>query len=703
MHSVEASPLKSPAAAFLLLAVLGFLVYGNTFDASWHLDDYSNITENPSVHMNEIQWDFLLRPLQAGLKDGRLDRPIASFSFAWNWYFGKDSPEGYHLINLAIHIVTGWLLFLTASALYKTPNMRGASEHDIPFICLLGTVLWAVNPLQTQAVTYIVQRMALLAAMFSILGLMAYIRCRLSSARRERTSWALICGLSFLFSIGSKENAIVQPLVLMAAEIAFFQNLHQPATRRRVAIVGIISCLTVFSLGVLIFLKGDPTAFLRYAHRSFSAWERLLTQSRVLLLYVSLLFYPAPTRLSIEHDVLLSTSLLSPWTTLPSIALLLALTGLAVFWLKKRPLLSFAMLFFFINHLIESTVVGLELIFEHRNYLPSMFVFFPAAAGLKQLLNCYRLRSRPMHWAITTFVILLVVGFGSSTYVRNQAWFSEKSLWEDAAAKAPASSRPLHNLAWGYYERIGDYATALRLYEAALKGTKTNLYQESIILNNMASIYYTVRDYRQAEEFWRRAISNHSEYPEAYYRLALALARQDKLEEADRCLDQLLVKHPAHATGANLKGILLSKQGRYLESLSFFRRALKASQTQPAATINIGSVYLQAGDRDKAMWFFKTACARYPGEKTSLLWMAAQEAASGNLDQAGGYLDRLLDAMKLQDVLAWVTPSGTGELYRDTILLPRKTPEIMTVLETCLARRLGHQAPETAAQLARLP
>jgi Tfp pilus assembly protein PilF len=703
MKNSEATPLSTSAGAFLLLSALCLLVYGNSFDASWHLDDYSNITQNPSVHITEWGWESLLKPIQAGLKDGRLDRPVASLTFALNWLFGQDSPAGYHLVNLALHILTGWLLFLTVCALYRTPRMRGASASDIPFICLLGTVFWAVNPVQTQAVTYIVQRMALLAAVFSILGLLAYVRCRLAAASGERMAWALVCAASFFLGIGSKENAIVQPLVLVMAEIAFFQDLSKAETRRRLAIFGISGCLAVFGLGVLIFLKGDPAAVLSYSNRYFTPWERLLTQARVLLFYVSLLFYPAPTRLSIEHDVILSTSLVSPWTTLPCLAIILALIGLSVFQLKKRPLVAFATLFFFIHHLVESTVIGLELIFEHRNYLPSMFIFFPIAGGLKRLLNHYHPRSGTMVWALRAFIVLLVVGLGSGTYVRNQTWFSEQSLWEDAAGKAPTASRPLHNLAWGHYERMGDYATALRLYEAAMKGTKTNIHQESIILNNMASIYYTVRDYRKAEDFWRQSIDSHPDYPETYYRLALALTRQDKLDEAGRRLDQLLAKHPAHAFGTNLKGIVLFRQGNYAESLSFFKQALKAKPTQLAATINLGSVYLQIGEPSKAMWFFKRADARNPGQKLSLLWMAFQESASGNPDQAGRCLDRLLDVVKLPEVLTWMGTSAAGEIYRDSILLPRRTPEIMAVLETCLARRLGFEAEGPSAVVARLP
>ena len=133
----------------------------------------------------------------------------------------------------------------------------------------------------------------------------------------------------------------------------------------------------------------------------------------------------------------------------------------------------------------------MELIFEHRNYLASMFLFFPAAAGLKNLLDRYSERSRPMVWLLAGFITLLVVGLGTGTYIRNQVWSSGQLLWEDAASKAPKSSRPLHNLAWDYYERIGDYTSALEIYQPHWSEPRRTSIRSPIILNNMASIYYT--------------------------------------------------------------------------------------------------------------------------------------------------------------------------------------------------------------------
>ena len=234
--------------AFLLLSALIFIIYSNTFDAAWHLDDFPNITESAVIHVNDLDWESLSKPVKQALKDGRLDRPLPRLSFALNWYIGKDAPEGYHVVNLAIHILTACLLFLTARALFRTPNLRGASRQDVDFICLLGTVLWAVNPIQTQAVTYIVQRMAAMAAMFCILSMYGYLRARLPGSRVSKAGWAALCVLSFALGLASKENAAVLPLTLYVIELCFFQDLSLAQTRRRIAVAGLIGGILLLGL-----------------------------------------------------------------------------------------------------------------------------------------------------------------------------------------------------------------------------------------------------------------------------------------------------------------------------------------------------------------------------------------------------------------------------------------------------------------------
>ena len=232
------------------------------------------------------------------------------------------------------------------------------------------------------------------------------------------------CFICFVLGLASKENTATLPIALLLLEFIFFQDLGQKQTRLIFLVTFIFALVVFLVLGVVVFFKGNPLQVLNYDIRYFSPLERLLTESRVLVFYLSQIFYPAPNRLSIEHDIILSTSIVSPWTTSASIIIILGLLSLAVILIKKRPVLSFAILFFFLNHIIESSIIGLELIFEHRNYLASMFIFFPVAFGADWLLGYYRDKNLWMYRVWIGFFILILIGFGISTYVRNTMWTS---------------------------------------------------------------------------------------------------------------------------------------------------------------------------------------------------------------------------------------------------------------------------------------
>ena len=271
-----------------------------------------------------------------------------------------------------------------------------------------------------------------------------------ATARRNPTQALFYMGClgSFLCAVLSKENAVMLPVSLGLVEIVFFQDgsitnkikKHFPA----LAVAGIALILII----IVLFKTGALNYFFRaYASRPFTLVERLLTEPRIVLFYISQIFYPVPARLSITHDIIVSTSLLSPWTTLPAILIVLLMIGIAVSQLKRKPLVVFSILFFFINHVVESTILPLELIFEHRNYLPSFFIFLPVAIALMYLFNYYQSKNRSMYTILTIFVTLVIIGLGCFTYIRNRDWRTETTLWQDAMKKAPRDARPVSNLA----------------------------------------------------------------------------------------------------------------------------------------------------------------------------------------------------------------------------------------------------------------
>jgi tetratricopeptide (TPR) repeat protein len=653
-------------ALFLLTSLL-LLTYSNSFQASWHLDDYHNIVDNPRLKVHDLNLDSIRNTFYSSHDQGRylaksLYRPVACLTFGLNWFAGGDRVWGYHLVNVGIHIAAACFLYQTLFLLLSFGRSRLENESDRYFVALLGAVLWAVNPIQTQAVTYVVQRMASLSAMFCIVSIYWYIKARTHRSLAVRILSGALCGLCFLLAAGSKENAALLPASLVLIEFIFFQDLNHSKIRKIFWGGAALSFIAVIVIGAWAWHAGVLQGYLNYDQRPFSLSERALTQPRVLIHYLSQLLYPAPTRLSIEHDVVVSTSLLYPLTTLPSILLVAALVGLGFYLMPRKPFLSFAILFYFLNHLIESSIIPLELVFEHRNYLPSMFLFAPLALALKWAINHYRSRRSPMSYVLISAMVLWIVGLGSGTFIRNMAWADEQTLWEDAMQKAPLSARPVHNLAWGYFERIGRNDIALELYRRALKLGNHSIVQKAMIQNNMAGIHYLRGDYATAIDLWQQASTQAPTVELLEFRLALTEAKAGNLQTASERIDTLLAKQPDKADYNFLKGSVLLKQGRVESSLEFYRNAYRRSPQNAKAARQLGIVFAQMQRLDRAAMFFERSLADNPSDTKSLVWLAIINLTRDNA-KGQKSADRLMSNLTLDQIRAQLDQLDDPRLF----------------------------------------
>ena len=685
--------------AFVFLFFLILLIYCNTFYASWHMDDYHVIINNSYLHINDLQpksliKSFFANPDQQSSPNIKLYRPLSCLSLAINWYFGRTNVVGYHVVNIIIHFLTAFFLFLTVYKILKLPNMRGKYRGDEYFIALLTATLWAINPIQTQAVTYIVQRMASLATMFYILGLFFYIKGRTDASRMNRNIFFAGCFLSFLFGLAAKENAILLPIALVLVEATFFQDLSQLKTKKIFFWVMAGGGVLVIVIGSIFFLRENPLSIIMegYENRFFSPIQRLMTEPRILVYYLSQIFYPVPTRLSIEHNVLISTSLLNPWTTLPSIGLVLSMIVLGLWQIRKMPILSFAILFFFIHHSIESTVLDLEPVFEHRNYLPSLFLFLPVSIGIKRLLDYYRDKRSPLFWILVCFFALLLIGVGSGTYIRNMAWATERSLWEDAAKKAPGMMRPVHNLAWGYYERRGNYDKAMELYENALDLKAHRKHHPVLTLNSMANICIRKGDYRRASDLWKEALKTYPGKAELHYGLAMAYFKLRDWTNAMENIETAISKAPGRHKYFNLKGLILLNQNRIKQALSNFRKVLKLKSDYKKAIVNIGKCLRLMGEYERAVWFFKSAVSTDPGHVSALLWLIEINLRTNDKEDADRYFDRLFSLVRvtglvpaLKDLLDenLMVAASQDLLIREIAKRTKEKSQFISELVTC--------------------
>ena len=659
--------LRGPAASFrtfFILFFLVFLVYSNTFQSGWHLDDYPSIVENQKIHITDLTPQSLCQSLQHPEKE-TLWRPLSHLSFALNWFAGRDDVFGYHVVNVLIHILSAWLLYLTISTLLKTPNIITKYSVKSHFISSLATVLWVINPIQTQAVTYIVQRMTLLANFFFITCIYCYLLARFAGRKRQRILMLVCCAASLILGMAAKENAALLPLTIIVIEALFFQNLGNLQVRRKVFAFFAVGGLAVVILGGLIFFNGDLLSiFSGYGDRYFTPIERLLTQPRVLIFYLTLIFWPFPGRLSIDHDVVLSTSLLHPWTTLPAIVLIIAMIVGALFQTRKRPLLSFAVLFFFLNHLVESSIIPLELIFEHRNYLPSMFLFVPVAEGAVWLLDRFRGTQPILYRSLIGLVICLMIGFGWGTYVRNNVWRTELSLWSDASRKAPLMQRPLHNLAMARYEKSGQIEKALELYQKAAQLKMHRRSHRARLYGNIANIYYISGDYNSAEVYFKKAVDLAPFIEDNRYRLAETLYQRQNWQAALVHVDVLLDKHSNSYDYLMLKGKIIMHQKDSVEALRFFRAAIKINSKRPEGLIYAGTVLMAFGAYDRSAKLLKFALRLEPKNLLTYLRLVDVNLRRGHLSDAKALTRHIVTSATVSDIDASLRELSKEPIYQ---------------------------------------
>ncbi|MBW2443629.1 MAG: tetratricopeptide repeat protein [Deltaproteobacteria bacterium] len=544
-----------------LLAIVVILIYADTLTAPFIFDDLNNIHHNPHIRIPALSLENLL---WAGYHSPESRRPVANISFALNYYVGGYNPVGYHVVNIVIHLACGIFLFFLAKATLQTPALQSRYEKFgwIPF---LAAFIWLTHPLQIQSVSYVVQRMNSMAAMFYVLSMLCYVKFRMSA--RSPSKWLLLAGcvMSALLAFGTKEISATLPLFIILYEWYFFQQLDRRWARRHFLFLAGLGLL--FLMIALVYLDFEPVAkILRgYGRRDFTPLQRLLTQSRVVMFYISLMLWPNPSRLNLDHDFALSYSLLNPVTTLVSIAVIIALIACAVLIARKEPLLSFGIIWFFGNLAIESSLIGLEMVFEHRNYLPSMFVILALVA----------LAFRYFRHTFPAVVALSLVGALCCmwTYQRNRVWADEIALYRDAAAKSPRKARPQNNLG-AALSRRGRLAEAIDRYQAALKIKP--------------------------------------DYADAHYNLGYALSKSGQLDAGLAHFRQAVRIEPKHVKYRNNLGVALVLKGNPTEALEHFKAALKIDPFDADVHANIGLVFKQQGELDAAMQHFSRALALDP-------------------------------------------------------------------------------------------
>jgi len=622
---------RSHLLPLLLLFLILFVIYFNSFRGAWIFDDYPNIVENQYLHLQSLDWSNIKKTFY-GIHGDKISRPLSYLSFGLNYYFHELNVFGYHLVNFSIHCMTALFLYLFIFQLLRLPILNGRFTGRAGSIALLATTLWAINPIQVTAVTVIVQRMASMAGMFYIMAMFFYLMGRTTQEMRKKIIWFCLCLLSGFLALSSKENAVMLPIVLYLFDLLLIQGVTRENIRRHLIMAGI----PIVILLILAFILSNPFTYLSgaaYDYRPFTLMERLLTQPRILFFYISLMIYPLADRFTLIYDIPVSTSLFSPWTTMPAILFWVAWIGLSIYLARKRPLVSFCLLFFIVNHVVESSFIPLELVYEHRNYVPSMMLFLLAGVGILAFIRDFSKKQTLTVFSFIALTIIVAVQ-GHTVFQRNALFEHPLYLWSDNADKSPGLSRVHTNLGQAY-DNLGMFEDG---HKACLAAIKADRYERpdlrAIPLNNLGNYYVRKGDPAQAMELYKQSMAIDSAYLTARQGMSVALIVSGDLAEAKLLLEQTLAMGPIDTIFLELYSLVLLKQGDYAQSVRQAQKVISIKDKPLLAHKVLGEAYTRIGQYDSAQRHWLAYTNDHPNDMEAILALADLAHKRGDKETA---------------------------------------------------------------------
>ena len=420
---------------FLLLLIIA--VYYPGLQGGFHFDDYPNIVNNPRIHLQSLDPTELWEVAWGG-QTGGLKRPLSVLTFSLNTYFTGLSAPMMKITNLVIHMLNGLCIIYLANLLFTHLFTNQEDKTKAKYLSLLVGAIWMLHPLQLTGVLYIVQRMTSLATLFSLLAILSYCKVRIKQLSRP-VSWLKFypVGIFAILSLLSKEIAILIPLYLFCIEIFIFKFSTHAAKNKHSLYVFYIGALLLPIIIGTSYLLLNPE-WLSYSVREFTLIERLMTETRVVMGYLKAIIIPNITNMGLTSGDTypISKSLLNPVTTLLSGLSILGLVILGIYYRNKLAFFSFGIFWFFSGHALESTILPLEIAFEHRNYLPSFGIIFTVIYGL-----FFYFRAQNKARTIAALCIIFALLLGGVTYIRANYWQNPVSLAIYDAEHHPDSAR----------------------------------------------------------------------------------------------------------------------------------------------------------------------------------------------------------------------------------------------------------------------
>jgi protein O-mannosyl-transferase len=616
-----APPLAAPRArawAGLWIAAIvlaGFGVYFPSLGGPFLFDDIPAVVENESIRDLGQPARVLHPPAQGAGIDSR---PVINLSLALNYAVGGLNPHGYRLANVAIHVLAALALF---GLVRRTLALPGLPER-LPAVALpvagATALLWTLHPLQTETVICVIQRTEAIVSLWYLLAL--YCFSRAISAERNR-GWLPAVWISCLLGMASKEVMVSAPLILLLYDRSFAAGSFREAWRRR-GRWHIAFAATWLLLAWLVLDSGGGRGGTAGFGQGVSSWTYLLTQARALAIYLKLSIWPSP--LIVDYGDWLAPGL---GAVLGEAALVVALLGLTLWALVRRPRIGFVGALFFAVLAPSSSFYPLvsQTIAEHRMYLPLAAVLVLAVTGLFLLSR---------RFALGTCVALVVVA-GILTVRRGADYASEQRLWADVVAKNPGSAWAHFNLGKLSY-RQGRLADAERENRAAVAlnpGHADAHFALGLILERQGRPEESLTSYA-------RVLELRPAYAEAHFRRGLILLRLGRADQAQPHFAEVVRLQPDRADAAGNLGAALYQLGRLEEAVACFERVLALEPESAEANYNLGLLLLQLRRGAEALPPLEKAARLRPQDieiqRNLEAARAVQSAAAPNATRAVG-------------------------------------------------------------------
>ncbi len=628
----------------LVIVVAVFLAYSNTFPVPFQLDDIDNIVNNPAIknvrYFTDPSW------IDSADNTDVFDKPlfktrfIGYSTFALNYALDGLNVRGYHLVNLLIHAVNAALLYWIIILTLRTPSFpadsgteRSLFSSPRDLFALFTALLFAVHPVQTQAVTYIVQRFASLATLFAFLALLLYIRFRLAGLNprvvprpfgfgASLKQYAAYAGslVSVVLAMKTKEFGMLLPVVITMYELLFFEGSAKKRLQYLLPFGLTMAILPITLLNIAGSLPGaggvnDVASQISGTQGGIPRLDYLFTQFRVIVTYIRLLFLPIDQ--AFDYDYPVYHSLLAPPVAVSLLFLLSIFTaGLHMYRLSRVEgthghlyrLCSFGIFWFFLTITPESSIIPIaDVIFEHRVYLPSAGFFISLTSIVALVFAHWQNRTRSTNGVLIAAAVLLMIALATATYARNVVWQSSIAQLQDDIRKSPGKARP-HRALGGIYAEQGRIAEALYHIRTAiaLKPDDADAhYSLGLLFAGLGRMEEAVNEYKLA-------IGIRFEYAEAHGNLGVAYAQQGRTDEAIREYRTVLMITPASARTRNNLANALGKLGRTEEAINEYRTALRFEPGLVEAHYNLGNAYARLGRREEALAEYRTALRLKP-------------------------------------------------------------------------------------------